>query len=106
MGTARRLAGPGQITNAPVTKYTVPALTRAIIRHIHVSNPSGAIVNFTASIGADAAGTRIYDAKPIPANDAVDFFCFHVMSAAEILQAFGSTTGVLNVTVNGEEELI
>lgn len=106
MATAKRLSGPSQITNAAVTKYTVAAGNRGIIRHIHVLNPSGSIVNFTASIGADAAGTRIYDATPIPANSAQDFFCFHVLAAAEILQAFGSTTLVLVLTVNGEEEVV
>lgn len=101
--TPKRLSGPSQLTNVTVTKYTVPALTKTVIRHIHVSNPSGAAVNFTASIGADAAGTRIFDAYPIAANSAVDLFGYWVMDVGEILAAFGSTTTVLNLTVNGDE---
>jgi hypothetical protein len=106
MGTARRLSGPTQITNAAVTKYTVPALLRGILRHIHVENPSAAPVNFTMSIGADAAATRLYDAYPIAAFSAVDFFCFHVLATGEIIQAFGSTTLVLVLVINGEEEVV
>lgn len=106
MGTAKRLSGPTQITNAAVSQYTVGAGLRGIIRHIHVSNPSASPVNFTMSIGADAAATRIYDAYPIAAFGSVDFFCFHVLAAAEILQAFGSTTLVLVLTVNGEQEVV
>lgn len=101
--TWKRLFGPAQITNAAATKYTVPALTKTRIRHIHISNPSGAIVNLTMSIGADAAGLRIFDAFPIPATDVYDDFGIHVVDAAEIIQAFGSTTNILVVTIYGEE---
>ena len=106
MGTARRLSGPTQITNAAVTKYTVGAGLRGIVRHIHVSNPSASPVNFTMSIGNDAAGTRLYDAYQIAAFGSVDFFCFHVLAAAEVIQAFGSTTLILVLTINGEEEVV
>jgi len=99
----KRLAGPGQLTNAAATKYTCPAGTLTLVRHIHVSNPSGGSINFTMSIGADAAGTRIYDAYPIAANGVLDVWCFYVLTAAEVLQAFGATTLVLNLTVDGEE---
>lgn len=101
--TPKRLSGPSQLTNTTATKYTVPALTKTVIRHIHVSNPSGSAVNFTASIGADAAATRIFDAYPIAANTAVDLFGYWVMDVGEVLAAFGSTTTVLNLTVNGDE---
>lgn len=103
--TAKRLFGPAQLTNAAATKYTVPALTKTKIRHIHVVNP-GAAVTLTMSIGADAAGTRIYDALPIPANAAglVPYpFVYFVMDAAEILQAFASVTTQLVLTIDGEE---
>lgn len=99
----KRLFGPAQLTNAAATKYTVPALTKTVIRHIHVQNPSGAPVNFTASIGADAAATRIFDAYPIAATTAVDLFGYWVMDVAEIFQALGSSTGVLVLVLNGDE---
>lgn len=103
--TPKRLFGPAQLTNAAATKYTCPAGTKAIIRHIHVENP-GAGVTLTMSIGADAAGTRIYDALPIPAGSQglVPYpFVNFVLEAAEILQAFASVTLQLVVTIDGDE---
>lgn len=100
--TPKRLYGPAQLTNAAATKYTVPALTKAIIRHIHIENP-GAAVTLTVSIGADAAGTRLFDVFPIPATSVFDHFCYYVMEAAEILQALASVTLQLVITIDGEE---
>ena len=107
--TPLRLSGPGQLTNAAVTKYTVPAVTKTIVRHIHVENPSGSAVTFTMSIGADAAGTRIFDAYSIPAaaagvtNSVFDHYCYYVLEAAEIIQAFAGTTLVLVLTIDGDQ---
>lgn len=101
--TAKRLFGPAQISNAAATKYNCPALTKTIIRHIHVSNPSASIVNFTLSIGTDAAGVRLYDAFPIPAGQVYDAYGLFTVDAAEIVQAFGSTTNILVLTLFGDE---
>lgn len=107
--TPKRLSGPVAVATGPATKYTVPALTKTIIRHIHVENPSGSPVTFTLSIGADAAGTRIYDAFSIPAQAAgvtaniLDLWCYYVLDAAEILQAAAGTNNILVMTVDGDE---
>jgi hypothetical protein len=101
--TWKRLAGPALVTNAVVTKYTCPALTKAIIRHIHVQNNSGSDVTFTLSIGTDAAGTRIFDAYPISAHGILDHYPIYTVDAAEIVQAVAGTTNVLTLTINGEE---
>lgn len=100
---AKRLAGPALVTNAAATKYTVPAVTKTIVRHIHVQNPTGGAVTFTASIGTDAAGTRIFDAYSIPAGAVLDHFCYYVLEAAEIIQALAGTTNVLTLTIDGDE---
>lgn len=107
--TAKRLAGPAQVSNAAATKYTVPALTKTIIRHIHIQNPSGSAVTFTLSIGADAAGVRLFDAYSIPAAAAgvtgsvVDWFGYLVADAAEVIQAFAGTNNILTLTIFGDE---
>jgi len=101
--TAKRLAGPAQVSNSAATKYTVPASTKTIIRHIHVQNPSGSAVTFTMSIGADAAGTRIYDAYSIAAGGVLDHYCYLVVDAAEIVQAFAGTNNVLTLAIYGDE---
>lgn len=107
--TPKRLAGPALVSNAAATKYTVPALTKTILRHIHVQNPSGSPVTFTLSIGADAAGTRLLDAFSIPAAAAgvtasvLDIWCYYVLDAAEIVQALAGTNNILTLTLDGDE---
>lgn len=99
----KRMHGPAQVSNAAATKYTVAANRRGIIRHIHIENP-GAAVTFTASIGADAAATRIFDAVNIPTG-ITDHFCMYVLEAAEILQALSSVNNQLVLTIDGDEEI-
>lgn len=101
----KRFHGPALVTNAAATKYTVPANRRSCIRHIHVSNPTGLGVTFTMSIGADAAGVRIFDAFLVPAGSVLDHFCKYDLEAAEILQALAGTTNVVTLTVDGDEEI-
>jgi hypothetical protein len=105
----KRLAGPAQVSNAAATKYTVPAATKTIVRHIHVENPSASAATFTLSIGADAAGTRIFDAFAIPAAatgvtaSILDHFCYYVLETGEIIQAFSGTNNVLVLEIGGDE---
>lgn len=107
MSLPKRFAGPAQVNATPATtKYTVPATRIAVIRNIHVQNPSASPVTFTASIGADAAGTRIFDAFTIPANSVYDSFAPFVLNAGEIFQAFAGTANVLTLTIDGEEDLV
>lgn len=101
--TAKRLAGPLLITNSVITRYTVPASTKTIIRNIHIQNNSGSAATVTMSIGADAAGTRIFDAYSIPANSVLDHWCYYVLEAAEIVQTNAGTTNVLALTMDGDE---
>jgi hypothetical protein len=103
---ATRLAGPALVSNAAATKYTVPASRIAVIQHIHVYNPSAANVPFTMSIGADAAGTRIFDAYTIGPFQPFDHYCKYTLVAAEILQAFAGTSNILTLTINGDESVL
>ena len=106
MAKKSRIVGPGQLTNASVTKYTVVAGQRVVVRHIHVSNPSAAAVDLTLSIGADAAGVRIFDGYSIAADSVLDHFCYYVLEAAEIIAAQASTTLVLTLTIDGDVDLV
>lgn len=99
--TPKRLAGPVSISGAAATKYTVPSVTKTIIRHIHLSNPTGGALTVTVSIGTDAAGTRIFDAYSIAAGAVLDHFCYYVLEAAEVLQA--GSSGAVVMTVDGDE---
>src|SRR5262245_43250264 len=102
----KRLTGPAQVSNSAATKYTVPASTKTILRHIHVSNPTGADIDFTMSIGADAAATRIFDAYPVPANGVLDLWVYIPLTATEIIQAFASTNNDLTLTLSGDERVL
>ena len=99
---ATRFHGPALVTNAAATKYTVASSQIAIIRHIHVQNPSASAVTFTMSIGTDAAGTRIFDVYSIGAGQVLDHFCYYILVAAEIIQAFAGTTNILTLTIDGD----
>ncbi len=101
--TPKRLAGPAQLSNAASTKYTVPGATTTVVRHIHVQNPSASAVDFTLSIGSNAAGTRLFDGLPIPADSERSFWGPYTLVAAEIIQAVAGTTNILTLTIDGEE---
>lgn len=106
MRIAKRMSGPALVSNAAATKYTVPASRRGIVRHVHVQNPSGSAVTFTMSIGADGAGTRLFDVFSIGAGQVLDHFCYYVLEAAEIIQAFAGTNNILTLTVDGDEDVL
>jgi predicted amidohydrolase len=101
--TAKRLFGPAQLSGAAATKYTVPAGTKAIVRHVHLFNASGAPVTVTVSLGADAAGTRLFDAFSVPSGQPFDWYPYQVMEAAEVIQAFASVANVVVMAVFGDE---
>lgn len=101
--TAKRLAGPAQLTNAAATKYTTPAATTTIIRSIHVYNAGTVNRTFSFSIGTDAAGTRVWDAFTIAPKQSLDWSGFMVLAATEIVQAFASANTDLTFTMSGIE---
>lgn len=108
----KRLSGPVAIATGPATKYTTPAATRTVIRHIHIQNPSGAAVTATVSIGADAAGTRILDGYSIPAaaagvtTNVIDLWGPYTLEATETIQAASGANNVLVMTIDGEENTL
>jgi hypothetical protein len=107
--TPKRLYGPALIATGPTTVYTVPALTKTRIKHLHLQNPSGSPVTFSLSVGADAAGTRLWDAYSIPAaaagvtDNVRPIWTDIVLEAAETIQLKAGTTNILTITVVGEE---
>jgi hypothetical protein len=107
-GIPKRIVGPAAVATGPTTVYTVPANTRTVVRHIHVQNPSGSIVTFSLSVGADAAGTRLWDAFNIPAAAAgeresvKDFFVYLPLEATETIQLKAGTNNILTIVINGD----
>lgn len=111
----KRLVGPALVATGPTTVYTAPTYVPTglvtVIRQIHVSNPSASPVTLTLSIGADAAGTRLWSGYSIPAaaagvTDSVrDIFCYIPMTSAEILTLSAGTNNVLDITITGDENV-
>ena len=108
----KRLVGPALIATGPTTVYTVPALTKTIIRQLHISNPSASPVLFTLSVGADAAGTRLFSSYSIPAaaagvtNSVRDIFMYLIVDAAEIVTLSAGTNNILTITITGDEIIL
>lgn len=101
--TPTRIAGPELVQDAATTVYTCPADTIAVVRHIHISNPTGSPVTFTLSIGASAAGTRLFDGYSIPANSVFPHHCYHVLNETEVIQASAGADEDLVLTIGGDE---
>ncbi|SRR6266702_1708498 len=104
--TPKRMAGPLQLaTGGAATVYTVPT-TRlyAIVRHIHVYNPIATGRSFSMSIGADAAGTRLFDLFLIFQQTVFDHYCYYVLAPGEIVQAQDASGAAgLVLTMDGDE---
>jgi hypothetical protein len=106
MALPKRLQGPALLAAAAATVYTVPTGRVAVIRNIHVVNPTAGDLTFTMSIGADAAATRIFSAQMANAEDSWDSFAPFVLTAGETIQAYASAAASLTLTIDGEEELV
>jgi hypothetical protein len=99
--TQKRLAGPAAGTGAEATLYTVPGATSAILRDISVTNTTTTQQTFKMSIGADAAGTRLFHDEQVDPGATWQWNGFKVLNAAETLRWNGPTT--LTCTVSGVE---
>jgi|SRR6516164_820408 hypothetical protein len=103
-----RLVGPLQLAGADALLFTAPASGGtpngggAIVRHIHVENPTGGAVNLFLSIGADTAANRIYDTFAIAAGAILDVFCYYVLGPAETLRGHASAATSLGCTIDGD----
>lgn len=103
----QRLVGPHELRqDLSDTLYVVPAGHRARIRHISANNPSGSPVDFTLSVGADAASTRLYDSYNIPAGESLEWAYDHALAAGERIQAYAGTASTLILTIDGFVEAI
>src|SRR5512144_380492 len=93
-----RLAGSLTLGTSAATLFT--SCGRSIIQEIHVSNPSGAPVDLTVSVGADAAAGRLFDGLAIMADSERSFRFMLPLENGEVMEAFAGTDAVLNITVD------
>ncbi|SRR6266550_219074 len=104
--TEKRLYGPALLTAAAADTYVVPASTTAKVRMIHFFNGDGSSHTVTVSIGADAAGTRIFKDFVIAAKMGYDWYPDLNMIAAEKIQAYADVTLMVTITINGFENVL
>lgn len=103
--TLARLVGPKTVENSDTAQYNSTGKTVAI-RHIHISNSTANEVTFTMSIGADAAGTRLFDGYPIPARSVYTYPCNIVLVSGDGVSAIRASAGTaasLTLTISGVE---
>lgn len=100
---AKRLWGPTALNGSAATQYTVPGATTTVLTLLLATNTTGADRQLTVSIGADAAGTRIVSSLIVPANDILPIGLWVPLAAAEIIQAWSSLSGGINLTGCGVE---
>lgn len=100
--TLKRMVGPKQLASSTTVEYTSPA-TGAVVRHIILSNPGTTDRTVTIGIGADAAGTRIWDAYTIPAGTVFSWPVNIVLGNAEDFRMHCSAATAVVATVSGVE---
>ncbi len=100
----KRLVGPIQLAAATAILYTVPGSTRTVIRKIWIHNPEGGSSRtYTFGIGADAAASRLRDAKTIAVGETVEVYGPFTLEAAEVFRGHASAATALVIVVDGEE---
>lgn len=109
-GTVKRLAGPAYLAAAAADIYTPAASTiYTVIRHIHIANKTAGAVTFTLYVGAtggSAAGTELFGAKSVAANDIYDYYCTLKMISTDFLSGLASAATSLVITVEGEQFVV
>lgn len=99
--TVVRIIGPKSLETSTTAQYDSTGKV-AVVKEIHVSNPTTGDLTFTLSFGADAAGTRLFDGFVIPAKSIFTHECYKATKAADganAICAHGSGAGlVLEVT--------
>jgi hypothetical protein len=109
MGLPARIFGPALVATGPTTVFTAASTERVRNIYVWVSNPTAAAVNYTLSIGADAAGTRVIGTNATVGNCAANstqIFGPFVVHPSEIITASASTTNVLNHSAVGDRVLV
>ena len=108
--TLKKIAGPAYLAAAATDIYTPPAATIfTVIRHIHVANKTAGAVTFTLYIGAtggSAAGTELFGAKSVAANDTYDYYCLTRLASTDFLTGLASAATSLVITVEGEQGVV
>ncbi len=106
-GTIKKI-GPTSLTNTLTTNVynQSSALIYDVIRRIIVANKTGSAATFTlylGATGANAAGTELFVAKSVPANDTFTFSMNLKMLSTDFLVGGASANTTLVITLESEQ---
>lgn len=110
-GTIKRTFGPLALTTTLTTNVynNTSALIFDVIRHIHIANKTGTAATFSlwlGATGANAAGTELFTAVTIAANDYFDWYGSLKMLSTDFLVGGAGTTTALTITGMGEQHVV
>jgi hypothetical protein len=94
--------GPTAGTGVAATLYTCAAANGFLWRSMSVANTTTTEQSFKMSIGADAAGTRLFSDVVVPPNFTFDWTGIHFIANTETIRWIAPTT--LTVTITGVEQ--
>jgi hypothetical protein len=108
--TPKRLVTAVQFANATATLYTTPSYIPntlvTLVRHIHVSNPTGSsATKFTLAIGTDSAAKRIYDVYPLAAGQVFDAWVYIPLTTGELITGFADVATAMTIWIDGDENV-
>lgn len=110
-GTIKRTFGPLALTTTLTTNVynQGSALIYDIIKHLHIANKTAGAVTFSlwlGATGANAAGTELFNAVSIAANDYFDWYGNMKMLSTDFLVGGAGTTTALTITGMGEQYVV
>lgn len=110
-GTPKRTFGPVALSATMTTNIynNASALLYDVITHIHVVNKTGGAATFSiwlGATGANAAGTELFSAKNVPANDVYDWYGRLPLKSTDFLVGGASAGATLTIEGEGEQHVV
>jgi hypothetical protein len=110
-GTIKRTFGPLALTTTLTTNIynQGSALIYDVIKHIHIANKTGVAATFSLWLGAtggNVAGTELFTAVSIAANDYFDWYGNLRMGSTDFLVGGAGTTTALTILGEGEQFVV
>lgn len=110
-GTVKRTFGPLALTTTLTTNVynQSSALIYDVIKHIHIANKTGSAATFSlwlGATGANAAGTELFTAVSVAANDYFDWYGNLKMVSTDFLVGGAGTTTALTIFAEGEQFVV
>lgn len=106
--STKRTFGPVAMSATLTTNIynNTSALIYDVIKHIHIVNKTAGAVTFSlwlGATGANAAGTELFSAHSVPANQEFDYYCNMKMTSTDFLVGGASAGTSLTIEAEGEQ---